>query len=43
VIGASMGGMIAQISAKYPEKVEIRFMFTSNNQPFLPPPFPNNF
>ena len=42
VIGASMGGMIAQIlAAKYPEKVEkLGLMFTSNNQPFLPPPFP---
>ncbi|CAG67952.1 MULTISPECIES: esterase EstB [Acinetobacter] len=42
VIGASMGGMIAQIiAAKYPEKVEkLALMFTSNNQPLLPPPFP---
>lgn len=42
VVGASMGGMIAQIlSAKYPEKVEkLVLMFTSNNQPLLPPPFP---
>ena len=42
VIGASMGGMIAQIlTAKYPEKVnKLSLLFTSNNQPFLPPPFP---
>jgi pimeloyl-ACP methyl ester carboxylesterase len=42
IIGASMGGMIAQIlSAKYPEKInKLGLMFTSNNQPLLPPPFP---
>jgi pimeloyl-ACP methyl ester carboxylesterase len=42
VIGASMGGMIAQIlAAKYPNKInKIGLLFTSNNQPFLPPPFP---
>ncbi|MDQ9020028.1 esterase EstB [Acinetobacter sichuanensis] len=42
IIGASMGGMIAQIlAAKYPEKIEkIGLLFTSNNQPLLPPPFP---
>ena len=42
IIGASMGGMIAQIlAAKYPEKVDkLGLLFTSNNQPFLPPPFP---
>jgi len=42
LLGASMGGMISQIvAAKYPEKVEkIGLLFTSNNQPFLPPPFP---
>ena len=42
VIGASMGGMIAQIlAARYPDKVEkLGLMFTSNNQPLLPPPFP---
>ena len=42
IIGASMGGMISQIlAAKYPEKVEkVGLLFTSNNQPFLPPPFP---
>ncbi len=42
VMGASMGGMIAQIlAAKYPDKVDkLGLMFTSNNQPLLPPPFP---
>ena len=42
VIGASMGAMIAQIlSAKYPEKIKnLGLLFTSNNQPLLPPPFP---
>lgn len=40
VIGASMGGMIAQIlSAKYPHNVlKLGLLFTSNNQPFLPAP-----
>jgi pimeloyl-ACP methyl ester carboxylesterase len=42
VIGASMGGMIAQIlAAKYADRVNnLGLLFTSNNQPFLPPPFP---
>lgn len=42
VIGASMGGMIAQIlAAKYPEKInKLGLMFTSNNQPLLLPPYP---
>ncbi|WP_347453710.1 esterase EstB [Acinetobacter thermotolerans] len=42
VLGASMGGMIAQIlAARYPEKVKkLGLLFTSNNQPLLPPPFP---
>ncbi|UIP24480.1 esterase EstB [Acinetobacter towneri] len=42
VIGASMGGMIAQIlAAKYSDRVNnLGLLFTSNNQPFLPPPFP---
>ncbi|WP_445115213.1 alpha/beta fold hydrolase [Acinetobacter sp. WZC-1] len=42
IIGASMGGMIAQIlAAEYPEKIDkLGLMFTSNNQPFLHPPFP---
>lgn len=40
VIGASMGGMIAQIlAAKYPNRVnKLGLLFTSNNQAFLPPP-----
>lgn len=42
VIGASMGGMIAQIlAAKYPQNVEkLGLLFTSNNQAFLPAPRP---
>ncbi len=42
VLGASMGGMISQIlTARYPEKVKkLGLLFTSNNQPLLPPPFP---
>lgn len=42
VLGASMGGMIAQIlAARYPDKVKkLGLLFTSNNQPMLPPPFP---
>ncbi len=42
IIGASMGGMIAQIiAAKHPNKVDkVGLLFTSNNQPFLAPPFP---
>ncbi len=45
VIGASMGGMIAQIlAAYYPEKVEtLNLLFTSNNRALLPPPFPKQF
>lgn len=41
-IGASMGGMITQIlAARHPDKVKkIALLFTSNNQPLLPPPFP---
>lgn len=40
VIGASMGGMIAQIlAAKHPQKVKkLGLLFTSNNQAFLPMP-----
>lgn len=36
--------MIAQIlAARYPDKVEkLGLMFTSNNQPLLPPPFQNS-
>ena len=42
LIGASMGGMISQIlAAKYPQKIQsVSLLFTSNNQRFLPPPFP---
>ena len=42
VVGASMGGMIAQIlAAKHPDKVTtLGLLFTSNNQPYLPPPKP---
>ncbi len=42
VIGASMGGMIAQIlAAKHPEQVKsLNLLFTSNNRALLPPPFP---
>lgn len=42
IIGASMGGMIAQIlAAKYPDKVgKLGLLFTSNNQPYLTPPYP---
>lgn len=45
VIGASMGGMIAQIlAAKHPQKVQtLNLLFTSNNRAFLPPPFPKQF
>lgn len=41
-IGASLGGMIAQIlTARHPDKVStLGLLFTSNNQPFLPPPKP---
>lgn len=40
VIGASMGGMIAQIlAAQYPNRVQkLVLLFTSNNQAFLPAP-----
>lgn len=42
LLGASMGGMIAQIvAAKYPEKIgKLGILFSSNNQKLLPPPFP---
>lgn len=45
VIGASMGGMIAQIlAARYPDKVEsLGLLFTSNNRALLPPPYPKQF
>jgi pimeloyl-ACP methyl ester carboxylesterase len=40
IVGASMGGMIAQIfAANYPEKVRaLTILFSSTNQPLLPPP-----
>ncbi|MDF2444820.1 MAG: rdmC [Moraxellaceae bacterium] len=43
VVGASMGGMIAQILAgQHPERVaSLGVIFSSTNQPFLPPPTPS--
>lgn len=40
VVGASMGGMIAQVFAgTYPERVRaLTILFSSTNQPLLPPP-----
>ncbi len=42
LMGASMGGMIAQIvSAQYPQEIDnLILFFTSTNRPFLPPPKP---
>ncbi len=42
VVGASMGGMIAQILAgTHPERVKsLGIIFSSTNQPLLPPPHP---
>lgn len=42
VMGASMGGMIAQIlAAEHPEQIRgLGLLYTSNNRAFLPPPFP---
>jgi pimeloyl-ACP methyl ester carboxylesterase len=42
VVGASMGGMIAQIfAARFPERTKtLGIIFSSNNQAFLPPPAP---
>lgn len=42
VIGASMGGMIAQIlAAQYPHLVDrLALIFSTNNRPFLSPPKP---
>ena len=39
-VGASMGGMIAQIvAARYPQRTQtLSIIFSSNNQAFLPPP-----
>ena len=41
-VGASMGGMIAQIfAARYPHRTRtLGVIFSSNNRPFLPPPGP---
>lgn len=43
VVGASMGGMIAQILAgQHPDRIaSLGVIFSSNNQPFLPPPAPS--
>ncbi|MCX5041666.1 alpha/beta fold hydrolase [Aldersonia sp. NBC_00410] len=40
IVGASMGGMIAQVfAAEYPERVRsLGIVFSSTNQPLLPPP-----
>jgi pimeloyl-ACP methyl ester carboxylesterase len=42
IVGESMGGMIAQIfAARYPQRTKtLAVIFSSNNQPFLPPPRP---
>ena len=42
IVGASLGGMIAQIfAAKYPERTAgLGIIFSSNNSPLLPPPAP---
>jgi pimeloyl-ACP methyl ester carboxylesterase len=42
VVGASMGGMIAQIfAARFGQRTRsLAVVFSSNNQPFLPPPAP---
>ena len=42
VVGASMGGMIAQIfAARHPERTGgLGIIFSSNNSPLLPPPAP---
>ncbi len=42
IVGASMGGMIAQIfAARFAERTKtLGVMFSSNNSPFLPPPDP---
>jgi pimeloyl-ACP methyl ester carboxylesterase len=42
VVGASMGGMIAQVfAARHPDRTRgLGIIFSSNNQPCLPPPGP---
>ncbi len=42
IVGASMGGMVAQIfAAQYPERTAgLGIVFSSNNSPLLPPPAP---
>jgi pimeloyl-ACP methyl ester carboxylesterase len=42
IVGASMGGMIAQlVAAQYPHRTQsLAVIFSSTNQPLLPPPHP---
>jgi pimeloyl-ACP methyl ester carboxylesterase len=42
IVGASMGGMIAQVfAARFPERAKtLAIIFSSNNHRFLPPPAP---